>query len=74
MDTMELVSKNWMTLTPAYGDHKTGKDAKTAWEGGKDWRTGLFDGEQVINREQFKPGTKVILRFCGARKTTNVTA
>lgn len=62
-----------MTLTPAYGrDYKTGKEAKEAFLGGKDWLTPFFQGEQLINMEQLPPGSSHVLRFGGSRKTIAV--
>lgn len=45
-----------MTLTPAYGDYKSGKAAKEAFDAGQDFRIadirGPFDG-QTVNKPQF---------------------
>ena len=58
------------TLVPAYGrDYKTARDAKAAWDAGKDWRIATYgpdDGRYTSKADW--AGQTVMLRFCRLTK------
>lgn len=63
----------YFELSPAYGrDYKTAKDAKTAWNDGKDWEGDFQLGFKPVNREDIPKPCTVVLRFDANRKLTTV--
>lgn len=54
----------YYSLTPAYGrDYKTAKEVKEAFDSGKDFVGDYNLGFRLCNKEAFKPGDTVNLRY-----------
>ncbi len=61
-------------ITPAYGrDYKSLKDVQADFDAGKDFRWQSFDGEGIVNREDFVVGAKIQARYAKVRKVGMVT-
>lgn len=61
-------------ITPAYGrDYKSMKDVQADFDAGKDFRWQSFDGEGIVNREDFVVGAKIQARYAKIRKVGMVT-
>jgi len=59
-------------LVPAYGrDYATETEVREAWEAEKDFQT---PGGQLIDRQQFEPGSKVPIRCRRQHKVAVFTA
>jgi len=60
-------------LTPAYGrDYKTGKEAKAAFDAGKDFEGDYQLGFKLVNRAQLPIGSTVLLRYKRNTQVANV--
>ena len=66
-----------MTVTPAYGrDYKSGKDAKAAWNSGKDLIvqdiTSRYDGKPINKQDADGAGIKIMIRYNSLRGIVKV--
>lgn len=62
----------YITVTPAYGrDYKTQKEAKAAWEAGKDFKDART-GQYCSKRNFEDPDVHVSVRYSNLTKVVNV--
>jgi hypothetical protein len=71
---MELFSQNFTELIPTYGrDYKTAKAAIADFDSQKDFMiASVFLGQQLINKQQIKTGTIILLRYDRLMKLAKV--
>lgn len=62
------------TLTPAFGrDYKNGREAEAAFRAGKDFILNAYGlPEKPVNKDAFRPGARIMLRFNRLTKTKMV--
>jgi hypothetical protein len=73
MEPTDLISEHYRTLTPAFGrDYRAAKFVKSDWEKLRDFY--IQPEGRLINRSQFRPGTKVNIRYRGNTLVVVVTA
>jgi hypothetical protein len=65
------ISENWLELLPAYGrDYKNAKSVIADFNNGKDFQlASIMYGGQYCSKNDFAPGTAVILRYNRQTKT-----